>query len=103
MPRVARAMIEVAKARSFGASDPASVFVPSPADAWRTMTRGNALALGMDDAGEIRVGASADILVLRVPDDWHDEHLLGRILYRWSHELIETRILRGVRVDPDTV
>lgn len=103
MPRVARAMIEVAKARSFVAGDPSEVFIPTPADAWRMMTRDNALALGMEDAGEIRVGACADILVLRVPDDWHDEHILGRILYRWSHELIETRILRGVRVDADTI
>lgn len=103
MPRVARAMIEVAKTRSILASDPSSVFVPTPADAWRMITRDNASALGLDDAGELRVGASADILLLRVPDDWHDEHLLGRVLHRWSHELIDTRILRGVRVDPDTI
>lgn len=103
MPRVARAMIEVAKTRSFIASDPSSVFVPTPADAWRMMTRDNASALGLDDAGDLRVGASADILLLRVPDGWRDEHLLGRILHRWSPELIDTRILRGVRVDPDTI
>lgn len=103
MPRVARAMIEVAKARSFAAPDPARVFIPTPADAWRLMTRGNAQALGWEDAGELRVGAAADLLALRVPDDWHDEHLLGRILYRWSSALIDARVLGGVRVDPTTI
>ena len=103
MPRVARAMIEVAKARSFSASDAADVFIPTPAEAWRQMTRGNALALGWEDAGELRVGAAADLLILRVPDDWHDEHLLGRILYRWSSDLITDRVLGGVRVDPTTI
>jgi guanine deaminase len=103
MPRVARAMIEVAKARSFMSDNPNGVFIPSPADAWLMMTRDNARALGWSDAGEIRVGACADLLVLRVPDDWHDEFLLGRILYRWSSDLIETRILRGARLDPSTI
>ncbi|MGP1273709.1 MAG: amidohydrolase family protein [Phycisphaerales bacterium] len=103
IPRVARAMIEVAKARSFTASNPADVFIPTPAEAWRQMTRGNALALGWQDAGELRVGSAADLLILRVPDDWHDEHLLGRILYRWSSDLITDRVLGGVRVDPTTI
>src|SRR5690606_26284215 len=102
MPRVARAMIEVAKSRSFAATDPSGVFIPSPADAWRMMTHDNARALGWDDAGELRVGAAADLLVLRVPDDWHDEHLVGRMLYRWSSDLIEARVLAGVRLDPTT-
>ncbi len=103
MPRVARAMIEVAKSRSFVADDPSSIFVPTPADAWRMMTVDNARALGWDDAGELRVGAAADLLVMRVPDDWHDEFLIGRILHRWSSDLIETRILGGVRLDPSTI
>lgn len=103
MPRVARAMIEVAKTRAMLAPSQSRVFVPTPADAWSMVTRGNALALGWEDAGELRVGASADLLVLRTPDDWLDEHLLGRVLHRWSSDLIDARILRGVRVDPNTI
>jgi guanine deaminase len=103
MPRVARGMIEVAKARSMVARDPARVKIPTPGEAWWMITRGNALALGWGNSGELRVGADADLLVLRVPDDWHDEHLLGRIVYRWSSELIDTRVLRGVRLDPSTI
>ncbi len=103
MPRVARGMIEVAKTRALGAGDPARVKIPTPGEAWSMITRGNALALGWEQSGELRVGADADLLVLRVPDDWHDDHLLGRIIYRWSSELIDTRILRGVRLDPSTI
>jgi guanine deaminase len=103
MPRVARGMIEVAKARSMVTRDPARVKIPTPGEAWWMITRGNALALGWGNSGELRVGADADLLVLRVPDDWHDEHLLGRIVYRWSSELIDTRVLRGVRLDPSTI
>ncbi|MEM9083162.1 MAG: amidohydrolase family protein [Planctomycetota bacterium] len=95
MPRVARAMIEVAKLRRLGADDPASVRVPSPAEAWDLITRGNAEILGWTDAGRIEVGAAADLLLLNIPLAWHDEHLVGRLIYNWRSGLIEKRIFNG--------
>lgn len=93
MPRVARAMIEMAKSRRLTIAPKAHV--PTPAEAWRLITRGNAEALGWTDAGRIEVGAAADLLVLRVAESWFDEHLVGRLLYNWSHGLIESRIVAG--------
>lgn len=101
MPRVARAMIETAKIRALtaGASQPA-VRIPTPAEAWRLITRGNALALEWDDGGIIERGAAADLLVLRAPETWNDEHLVGRLIYNWQSDLIEHRVFQGLLADP---
>lgn len=105
MPRVARAMIETAQARALaGIADRAEV--PTPADAWRMITTWNADALGWSDGGRLAVGAQADVLALRVPETWMDQHLLGRLLYGWSPGLIEARVLGGDAVaedGPDTI
>ncbi len=96
MPRVARAMIEVAKIRKMTVSPGASV--PSPADAWSMMTEGNAEALGWAGSGKLGVGMHADILALRVPETWRDAFLIGRIIYNWTSDLIVDRVVAGVRV-----
>lgn len=95
MPRVARQMIEVAKLRRMTLDPAASV--PTPAEAWRLITRDNAAALGWDDAGVIEVGAVADMLVLEPPfdDGQFDEHLIGRLLYGWDESFIAARIVAG--------
>ncbi len=96
--------IETAKIRALTApGGPASVRIPTPARAWDLITRGNSDALGWTDAGRLEVGALADLLVLRVPDAWMDEFLVGRLIYGWDHSLIETRILRAGAVNPDTI
>ena len=100
MPRVARAMIECAKTRRM-LGLPAAV--PTPAEAWHAITRVNAEALGWSDAGALERDAAADLLVLRVPETWLDEHLFGRLLYGWSSDLIEARILGGALVGADTI
>jgi guanine deaminase len=97
MPRVARAMIDSAKARELLTGTPQPV--PTPAEAWRLITRGNAEAIGWDDAGRLEPGATADLLVLRPPDAWMDEHLIGRMLYGWAHEMIDARVIDGRIVD----
>ena len=68
--------------------------IPSPAEAWTLITRGNALALGAKDAGLIEVGARADLLVL-APDVPRDEHLIGRLIYGWRNDFIRARIAGG--------
>lgn len=100
MPRVARAFIETAKARSMTVG---AAHVPTPAEAWTMITRGNADLLGWADAGRLERGAAADLLVLRVPDAWRDEHLVGRLIYNWSADLIEARVFDGRIVDPATI
>lgn len=100
MPRVARAFIETAKVRAMACG---GRHIPTPAEAWGLITRGNAEALGWTDAGRIEKGAAADLLVLRAPDLWRDEHLVGRLIYNWSSDLIEARIFDGEPVDPATI
>lgn len=102
MPRVARAMIEVAKHRRIAAraGGRAAVHIPTPAEAWRMITSGNADLLGWGDAGRLEAGAAADLLVLRPPLSWYDEHLVGRLLYNWSSDLIEARIMNGLHIIP---
>jgi guanine deaminase len=101
MPRVARAMIETAKARA--ATIAPNAHIPTPSDAWRLITSENADAIGWGTTGRIEEGASADLLVLRVPPTWHDEHLIGRLLYNWSPSLIASRIIEGKLVDTATI
>jgi guanine deaminase len=92
MPRVARAMIEVAKLRQMTVDHQA--VIPTPAEAWDLITRGNADALGWADAGRIEAGAAADLLVLR-PEVPYDQHLIGRLIYGWRNDWIETKVLAG--------
>ena len=98
MPRVARAMIETAKARAMALPDGADVHVPTPAEAWTLITRGNAEALGFADMGRIEPGAAADLLVLR-PGLRVDDHLVGRLIYTWRDEYIERVVLNGRLVE----
>ena len=93
MPRVARAMIETAKIRAM-TIDP-NATIPAPADVWQLITRGNADALGWSDAGRIEIGASADLLALHLPEDYFDQHLIGRLLYTWRDDFISHRIVAG--------
>ena len=92
MPRVARAMIETAKLRRLTIARDG--FVPTPADAWSLITRGNAAALGWNDCGRIEVGAAADLLLMKVPFDANDR-LAGRLIYTWRDDYITHRILQG--------
>lgn len=101
MPRVARAMIDTAKIRGFIAKN--TTRIPTPAEAWLLITEGNASLLGWQDAGVLRVGAHADLLVLRVPETWFDQHLIGRLLYNWDDALITQRIFNGIPVDPSRI
>lgn len=101
MPRVARAMIETAKVRELATGVP--VRVPTPAEAWTMITRTNADLLGWTDTGRIEAGAAADLLVLTPPTAWIDEHCVGRLLYNWAESLVDTRIVAGRIVDPNTI
>ena len=99
MPRVARAMIETAKARAMALPGGADVHVPTPAEAWTLITRGNADALGFAGMGRIEPGAAADLLVLR-PGLRVDDYLVGRLIYTWRDEYIERVVLNGRLMDP---
>lgn len=92
MPRIARAMIQTAKVRRMTIDPDAPI--PSPAEAWRLITEGNADALGWTDAGRLAIGAAADLLVLRAPVEI-DDQLLGRLIYNWDDRWIAHRVLNG--------
>ena len=95
MPRVARAMLDVARLRR--AMIDADAIVPTTAQAWHMMTQGNADILGWHDTGRIAIGASADLLVLRPPFaiDPGDCQWISRLLYQWDDRWIAERILAG--------
>lgn len=103
MPRVARAVIETCKWRRRMAHVAGhrgdEVWVPSAADVWRMITSGNADALGFNDAGRIEPGAAADLLLLHpgraFSFDASDSHLIARLLYNWTDDMIEHVILNG--------
>lgn len=97
MPRVARAMIEVAKLRALTINP--RVHVPTPIEGWHLITRGNAEACGWSDSGKLERGAAADLLVLSGPFE-RDEHLIGRLIYGWDESWITARIVAGVRLEP---
>lgn len=103
MPRVARAMIEVAKARRIAEGEAAPLeqkaIVPRPADVWRIITEVNAEAIGVRNGGRLAAGSPADVLVLEPPLPF-DRHLIGRLIYNWRDEFIRERIVAGRRIDP---
>ncbi|MCI0363127.1 MAG: amidohydrolase family protein [Phycisphaerales bacterium] len=92
MPAVARSMIETAKFRTMTIDGAA--YIPSPAEVWNLITRGNAEALGWHDAGRIEIGAAADLLVLNPPFQT-DDHLVEQLLYTWRDDYIVARIAAG--------
>ncbi len=91
MVRVARAMIETAKQVRPEAPP------PTAAEAWWSITRGNALAMGWADAGLLQEGAAADLVVIRPDIDWRRApDPLGALLYAWDDRWIETVIVNGL-------
>lgn len=101
MVRVARAMIETAKARRL---NDGQTRVPTPGEAWSQITRRNAEVLGWSDSGSLAVGACADLVVIdptRGPaaqPEWRKAiDPLSLLLYsfdeRWiSHTLVQGRV-----------
>ncbi|HRQ71679.1 MAG TPA: amidohydrolase family protein [Phycisphaerales bacterium] len=88
MVRVARAMIETAKARG---DTP-----PTAADCWRQITTGNADALGWGDTGRIAPTAWADLVVAAPDVPWRDApDPLARLLYAWDDRWITATLAAG--------
>ena len=92
MVRVARAMIEAAAA--IGDE------FPSAPQAWNGITAGNADRLGWSDAGRLRAGNVADIVVIRPNVPWTDANHdpLATLMFAWDDRWIERVYLRGESV-----
>lgn len=89
MVRVARSMIETAAA--LGAD------FPSAAEAWHLITAGNSDALGWSEVGRLRVGASADLLVIQPDTPWltNDLDPLGMLMFGWDDRWIKQTMVQG--------
>src|SRR5690606_28578805 len=86
--RVARAMAETAL--SLGHRPPTA-----EACFWQ-ITRGNADALGLSDAGRLEAGAAADLLVVEPDIDWlAAPDPLGALLFGWDDRWIKAVVARG--------
>ena len=89
MVRVARGMIETAAAT--GAQ------FPSAAEAWHLITAGNADAMGWSELGRLRVGASADLLVVQPDIPWLSSEVdpLAMLMFGWNDRWIRQTLIRG--------
>jgi guanine deaminase len=89
MVRVARAMIEAAA--SIGGD------YPDAAAAWHAITAGNADALGWADAGRLKAGAVADLLVVEPSIPWLDSPVdpLAMLMFAWDDRWLKRTMLRG--------
>ncbi len=105
MVRVARAMLETARDRALMVGTSRRVpseGVPTAADCWWQITRGNAEMLGMADAGRIEPGCRADLVVLTPADGpsatpaWLSQpDPLAALLYGFDERWIERVYARG--------
>lgn len=111
MVRVARAMIETAKARvlSTDESKAKQIRVPTAGQAFWQITGGNAAVLGWGDAGRLEEGCAADVLVIdpTIGPNAEPEWLsavdpLGRLLYAWDDRWIARVIARGLTTNHPT-
>lgn len=91
MVRVARAMIEAAKA--IGGP------LPTAGECWWQITAGNARALGWPDAGTLDTGAAADVVVFEPDVPWRTARdPLSCLLYAWDDSWIDAVVLDGTPV-----
>lgn len=92
MVRVARAMIETASA--VGDSFPVA------AQAWRQITAGNAESLGWPNAGNLRVGDPADLVLIRPGVPWLSSSVdpLSMLMFAWDDRWVERCWARGEAV-----
>lgn len=94
MVRVARAMIETAKRvrLSTGSGE-----VPTPAEAWWSITGGNADALGWHSTSRLAPGAEADVVIVRPDIPWQGTpDPLGTLLYAWDDRWMRSVVVRGL-------
>jgi guanine deaminase len=91
MVRVARAMIETA--RAIGAVP------PSPGECWHMITAGNAACLALRDTGILRPGCAADIILARPDIPWNSSPApLATLLWAWDDRWIKRVWAAGIEV-----
>lgn len=104
MPRVAVEALQTAKAIKGLSPMHRSEPVPTPAEAWWTLTAGGAAAIGLgQQVGQIAPGYQADCLVVR-PEKWiadlPPDQQISALLYTISPRQIEHVLIAGRRVGP---
>ncbi len=88
MVRVARGMIDAAKALGHPP--------PTPAECWWRITAGNADRLGWSDTARLARDAEATLLILRPDVPWRAApDPLGSLLYAWDDRWLRHVVLRG--------
>ena len=97
MVRVGRAMIEAAIGIQFRRSGEVDfATVPSAKQAWYQITAGNAKAAGWSEAGMIKAGMPADLVVIQPTIPWNSTNCpLSTVMFAWDDRWIQQTILRG--------
>ena len=91
-----RSMVRVAAAMIEAAAMIGDQF-PSAAQAWHSITAGNAEILGLKGVGRIQVGQSADLVIARPDIAWlcGASEPLSMAMWAWDDRWIEQVLLRG--------
>lgn len=91
-----RSMVRVGRAVIEAASSIGDCF-PSASEAWHGITAGNADRLGFRDGGRIRVGNTADLLVIApdIPLQKSSVDPLAMLMFAWDDRWIQSVFLRG--------
>ena len=101
MVRVGRAAIEAASqiANQAPRSVRSTPVIPEPSEMWYQITTGNANTLGLRDSGRLKIGCSADFLVISPRNGWQQaSDPLAMLMFSWDDRWIEQVHLRGKRV-----
>lgn len=70
--------------------------LPTAAEAWWQITRGNADTLGWTDVGRLEIGAAADLLIIRPDIAWHmHPDPLALLLYAWDDRWLKQTLILG--------
>ena len=92
-----RSMVRVAAAMIEAAAMVGDKF-PTAAQAWHSITAGNAEILGLTGVGSIQVGHSADLVIARPDIAWLSggSEPLSMAMWAWDDRWIKQVVLRGI-------
>lgn len=95
MVRVGRGLIQASMRISEETPSQTSAIATAP-QAWYQITAGNATTLGWDDVGQLRTGASADVVIVQPDIPWSSTRCpLSTLMWSWDDRWVTETILRG--------
>ncbi|MEL6109062.1 MAG: amidohydrolase family protein [Planctomycetota bacterium] len=98
MVRVGRGLVQASMQIAETGSRRLPAIATAP-EAWHQITAGNAGTLGWNDVGELRQGASADLVIARPDIPWRSATCpLSALMWSWDDRWVAETVLRGKTV-----